>query len=108
METFTLAARRDGAHVRVGQRPGAQPESSGCRRLNSSVMPKALIFYHYFHPDDVVSATHLSELAEGLARRGWQVTAMPCNRGCRDDKQKYKRREVWNGVSIRRVWRPKF
>ena len=71
-------------------------------------MPRALIFYHYFHPDDVVSATHLSELAEGLARRGWEVTAMPCNRGCRDERQTYVRHEIWNGVSIRRVWRPKF
>jgi colanic acid biosynthesis glycosyl transferase WcaI len=92
----------------VDQRAGAQPKSGGCRRLIFFAMPKALILYHYFHPDDVVSATHLSELAEGLARRGWQVTAMPCNRGCRDEKQKYSRRELWNGVSIRRVWRPNF
>ena len=40
-------------------------------------MPRALIFYHYFFPDDVVSATHISELAQGLVKRGWDVTAMP-------------------------------
>jgi colanic acid biosynthesis glycosyl transferase WcaI len=69
-------------------------------------MPKALIFYHYFHPDDVVSATHVSGLAAGLVERGWQVMAMPCNRGCREESRKYPRKEEWNGVQIRRVWRP--
>jgi colanic acid biosynthesis glycosyl transferase WcaI len=71
-------------------------------------MPKALIFYHYFFPDDVVSATHISELAEGLAQRGWDVTAIPSNRGCRDESRKYQSQEEWNGVHIRRVWRPAF
>lgn len=71
-------------------------------------MPRALILYHYFFPDDVVSATHISELAEGLAQRGWDVTAMPSNRGCRDESRKYSSQEEWNGVHIRRVWRPTF
>ena len=33
--------------------------------------PHATILYHYFHPDDVVSARHFSDLAEGLVERGW-------------------------------------
>jgi glycosyltransferase involved in cell wall biosynthesis len=70
-------------------------------------MPRVLIFYHYFFPDDVVSATHISELAEGLVKRGWEVTVMPCNRGCRDESRRYPHRDEWNGVRIRRVWRPK-
>jgi len=69
-------------------------------------MPRALIFYHYFFPDDVVSATHISELAQGLVRRGWDVTAMPSNRGCRDETNKYPRSDQWMGVRIRRIWRP--
>lgn len=69
---------------------------------------RATVLYHYFHPDDVVSARHLSDLAEGLARRGWDVVAMPCNRGCRDEKQTYPAREQWQGIDIRRVWRPRF
>jgi hypothetical protein len=69
-------------------------------------MPKALIFYHYFHPDDVVSSTHFSGLAQGLVERGWQVTAMPCNRGCRDERRKYPLKDEWNGIQIRRIWRP--
>src|SRR5437899_914416 len=69
-------------------------------------MPKVLIFSHYFYPDDLVSAVHLSELAEGLAKRGWEVTAMPCNRGRHDQSRAYSHAEEWKGVDIRRIWRP--
>src|SRR5215813_435804 len=70
-------------------------------------MPTALVLYHYFYPDDVVSSAHISELAEGLAQRKWHVTAMPCNRGCRDESMSYPAEDKWNGVHIRRVWRPR-
>jgi glycosyltransferase involved in cell wall biosynthesis len=66
------------------------------------------VLYHYFHPDDVVSARHFSEFAVALRRRGWQVEAWPCNRGCRDESVAYPLREEWEGVSVRRVWRPGF
>ena len=70
------------------------------------MMPKALIFYHFFYPDDVISATIISELAEGLVKRGWDVTAMPSNRSCHDGSSTYPSVEEWKGVHIRRVWRP--
>jgi colanic acid biosynthesis glycosyl transferase WcaI len=70
------------------------------------MMPKALIFYHFFYPDEVISATIISELAEGLANRGWDVTAMPSNRSCHDESSNYPSVEEWKGVHIRRVWRP--
>ena len=71
-------------------------------------MPTALVLYHYFHPDDVVSAQHFSDLCTGLAGRGWEVTVLPCNRGCRDESQRFGAKELWEGVTIRRVWRPAF
>lgn len=71
-------------------------------------MPSALVLYHYFYPDQVVSAIHLTELATGLAQRGWSVTAMPSNRSCRDQKALYERKSVHEGVTIRRIWRPAF
>lgn len=71
-----------------------------------TLRPHAIVLYHYFHPDDVVSARHLSDLAEGLAARGWDVTAMPCHRSCRDKSKSYPWQEKWNSVHIRRVWRP--
>lgn len=70
--------------------------------------PHAVLLYHYFHPDDVVSARLYSDLAEGLVERGWDVTAVPCQRECRDEDAAHPRAEVWNGVRIRRVWRPAF
>lgn len=69
---------------------------------------RALIFYHYFYPDDVVSAQHYSHLAEDLSARGWEVTVLTTNRARHDTSIKYPARETWNGVDIRRIWRPAF
>lgn len=68
--------------------------------------PHATLLYHYFHPDDVVSARQFSDLAEGLVANGWDVTARPCNRGCRDETVRYPKTETWGGVAIERIWRP--
>ena len=42
---------------------------------------KAAVLYHYFYPDDVVSARHYEDLCRDLIARGWDVEVMPCNRG---------------------------
>jgi hypothetical protein len=68
--------------------------------------PRVAVLYHYFYPDDVVSARHFAEFCEDLARRGWDVEAWPCSRGCRDESVSFPAREDWQGVAIRRVWRP--
>jgi glycosyltransferase involved in cell wall biosynthesis len=70
--------------------------------------PRVAVLYHYFHPDDVVSARHFGDFCADLAARGWQVEALPCNRGCRDEGATYPPREDWHAVAIRRVWRPRF
>jgi glycosyltransferase involved in cell wall biosynthesis len=72
----------------------------------TAARPKIALLYHYFHPDDVVSARHYGDLAAGLAERGWEVEAWPCNRACRDEAVRYPLREGWGDVAIRRVWRP--
>jgi glycosyltransferase involved in cell wall biosynthesis len=68
--------------------------------------PRVAVLYHYFHPDDVISARHYGDLCQGLASRGWDVTARPSNRGCRDESLAYPLREAWADITIRRVWRP--
>ena len=70
------------------------------------VRPKVTVLYHYFHPDDVVSARHFSQFCLDLKERGWSVEALPCNRGCRDESLLYPPHEQWRGVTIHRVWRP--
>ncbi len=77
------------------------------RRMKAE-KPTVLILYHYFYPDDVASALHFSDLCKELCARGWRVIAMPCNRGCRRETDRFTRWEHWNGVEIRRVWRPRF
>jgi colanic acid biosynthesis glycosyl transferase WcaI len=72
-------------------------------------MAKILVLYHYYHPDDVVSATHFTGLCEGLAQSGNDLETWPGNRGCHDPKTTYSTKpETLNGVTIRRIWRPPF
>jgi len=68
----------------------------------------AAVFYHYFPPDDVVSAVHFGDLSAGLVQRGWHVTAYPCIWGCRDESNRYPRSGEYRGVKVRRFWRPRF
>ena len=69
-------------------------------------MPRLLLYYHFFHPDDVVSARHFGDLAEEQRRRGWQVTVLTSNRSCRQRGQTFAPHESWNGIEIHRVFRP--
>ena len=69
--------------------------------------PSAIVLYHFFHPDDVVSAQHLSDFSEELAKRGWDITVLTSNRSCRYPGNKISpRNEDWRGVAIKRVYRP--
>lgn len=67
-----------------------------------------LVCYHFFHPDEVVSARMFSDLAVEQRRRGWRVTALTSNRLWRDPHQLLPSRESWAGVDIQRVFRPPF
>ncbi len=70
--------------------------------------PSVAVLYHYMHPDDVVSARHFDGLCLGLVERGWNVEAVPCNRGCRDESPRFPLREEWRGIRFHRAWRPPF
>ncbi len=67
---------------------------------------RLLLLYHFFHPDDVISARLFSDIAEDVATGRQSVTAMPSVRSCHDGEAAYAKHEVWNGVEIHRVWRP--
>jgi glycosyltransferase involved in cell wall biosynthesis len=72
----------------------------------SQAKPSIAILYHYFPPDDIVSAVHLGDLASGLTNCGWHVSAHPCIWSSDDQGIRYKSHEVWQGVSVTRIWRP--
>lgn len=74
---------------------------------HSSAAPRVRVLYHYFWPDDVVSAMHYAQLCRGLVQRGWKVETIACNRGCRDEGRVYPGTET-HEVSSRRptsTWR---
>lgn len=66
-----------------------------------------LLIYHFFYPDQVVSAQIFSDLAEDLAKHGHRVTAFTGNRLIRGDDV-LAPHEIWHGVEIRRFRRPAF
>ena len=78
------------------------------------LMPKQqtqriLILYHFYKPDDVISARHFSDLAEGLAKRDWDVTVLTSNRYCRAKNDEITPKcETINGVKVIRMSRPPF
>ncbi len=73
----------------------------------SAHQPSVIIMYHFFYPDDVVSARHFSQFAEELVRYGWRVTILTSNRFCRNTKKKIlKSDELWRGMKIIRIKRP--
>jgi colanic acid biosynthesis glycosyl transferase WcaI len=68
--------------------------------------PSALILYHFFHPDDVVSARHYSDFAAELVGRGWDVTVLTSDRYCRRKGEKIGvRKERWKNIQIIRIRR---
>lgn len=69
-------------------------------------MPRLLLAYHFFHPDDVVSARIFSDFAVEQQRRGWEVSVVTSNRSCFDPARSYPPFEDWNGIQIHRVFRP--
>lgn len=70
--------------------------------------PRVTVLYHFFHPDDVVSARHFADFCVDLRGYGWQVETWPCNRACRNESQSFPLSEDWQDISVRRVWRPGF
>jgi len=70
---------------------------------------KVLIVYHFYYPDDVVSALEISDLSEGLVERGYEVEVWAGNRACHDSSITYgPALESIKGVKVRRFWRPAF
>lgn len=75
--------------------------------MSASESPSAVILYHFFYPDDVVSARHFSDFAEELAERDWKVTVLTSNRYCRSPERKIAvKDETWKGIRVIRLSRP--
>jgi hypothetical protein len=62
-----------------------------------------LIFSQTFVPDPASVGQHMADVAQEMARRGHRVLVYTANRGYENPRVRYPRREVWNGVKIRRL-----
>jgi glycosyltransferase involved in cell wall biosynthesis len=71
-------------------------------------MPSCVILYHYYYPDDVVSARHFTDFAEGLSASGWDVRVFTSNHYCRKQGSITPKYETYHGVLIRRFKHPPF
>ena len=69
---------------------------------------KILIVNHIFWPDNINTARHISELAEELSIRFWDVSVLVGNRDYRTNKIIGGKLEIWKNVKIFRVSIPKF
>jgi colanic acid biosynthesis glycosyl transferase WcaI len=63
---------------------------------------KLLVISQVYVPDPAAVGQHLADVAEEMAKRDWRVTVLASSRGYDDPTQRYTRREVRNGVEIRR------
>jgi glycosyltransferase involved in cell wall biosynthesis len=73
-----------------------------------NIVGSATVFYHFYKPDDVVSAVHFSDLCEGLVDKGWSIAMLTSNRYCRQSGHISPKFESIAGVSVHRHWRPAF
>jgi glycosyltransferase involved in cell wall biosynthesis len=71
-----------------------------------AAVPRLLLAYHFFHPDDVIGARLFTDLALEQRRRGWDVVVLTSNRTWRDERAQLPLREMWDGIEIHRTFRP--
>jgi len=65
-----------------------------------------LLLNQCFYPDHVATAQHLTELAQGLRSCGHEVTVVASSRGYENPQTCYPSKEVWNEITIHRIWTP--
>lgn len=68
---------------------------------------RSLLFVNqHYHPDVAATGQHLTDLAEFLSERGWNVEVL-CARGrYQKGRLEAPSRETLNGVRVRRYWTP--
>ncbi len=64
---------------------------------------KVLLLNQCFWPDVVATAQQLTDLGVALHERGHQVTVIAGDRGYDNSVLRFPKREMWNGIKIRRV-----
>ena len=64
---------------------------------------KLLLITQVYPPDPASVGQHMADVAENMARKGWDVVVLTPNRGYENHKEKYISWEVLNGVEVSRL-----
>jgi len=62
-----------------------------------------LVLTQVYLPDPASVGQHIADAAQEMVKMGWEVNVLTPNRGYDNNKEKYKKFEIINGVSIRRI-----
>ncbi|MEI8226782.1 MAG: glycosyltransferase family 4 protein [Planctomycetota bacterium] len=65
--------------------------------------PTLLIISQVFVPDPAAVGQQIADVAQEMVRRGWQVVVYTASRGYEDPSSRYPRRQVIDGVEVRRI-----
>jgi colanic acid biosynthesis glycosyl transferase WcaI len=65
--------------------------------------PTLLVISQVYAPDPAAVGQHITDVAEAMVIRGWRVIVYTASRGYDDTSQAYPRRELRNGVEVRRL-----
>jgi glycosyltransferase involved in cell wall biosynthesis len=69
---------------------------------------RVIIVNRYFYPDHSATSQMAGDLAFHLAERGWSVEVVTSRQRYDDAAARLPKREMVNGVTIRRVWTSRF
>jgi colanic acid biosynthesis glycosyl transferase WcaI len=72
-------------------------------RMMNSRRPRILMISQVYIPDSTSVGQHFADVAEEMARRGWDVRVYAASRGYSDPSLVFPRRQVQNGVDVRRL-----
>ena len=70
--------------------------------------PSVIFVNRFYHPDHSATAQMLTDVATGLAARGWDVQVISSRMGYEDPSARYPGQETHAGVDIRRVKTTRF
>ncbi len=70
---------------------------------NQTPTKTLLILSQVYPPDPTSVGQHIADVAEAMAKRGYNVLVLTANRGYNDPSVKYASKELRDGVNIRRL-----
>ncbi len=76
---------------------------AGSNTGTSGPKPTLLIVSQAYVPDPTSVGQHIADVAAEMAGRGWRVIVYTASRGWEDSSVRYPRREIINGVEVRRL-----